>query len=56
MSSSSTTSDYVFRLKKGDLELEVQSNDATFMENQMANWRNILVQSATGTSTPSGGL
>lgn len=41
----STTSDYIFRLKKGDLELEVQSNDAAFMEAQMENWRNILVQS-----------
>ena len=55
--SSSSTSDYVFRLKKGDLELEVQSNDAIFMENQMANWRTILVESSTiGSSSSSGGL
>jgi hypothetical protein len=37
-------SDYVFKLKKGDLELELQSDDARFIEQQMENWRRTLLQ------------
>ena len=36
-------SEYVFKLKKGDLELELTSDDAKFIETQMANRRNMLV-------------
>lgn len=36
-------SEYVFKLKKGDLELELKSDDAKFIETQMDNWRNMLV-------------
>lgn len=36
-------SEYVFRLKKGDLELELKSDDPRFIEIQMDNWRNMLV-------------
>ncbi|MDH4378529.1 MAG: hypothetical protein QE263_01300 [Vampirovibrionales bacterium] len=36
-------SEYVFRLKKGDLELELKSDDAQFIEQQMDNWRNVLI-------------
>ena len=37
-------SEYVFKIKKGDLELEVRSNDPAFMEGQVETWRNVLVQ------------
>jgi hypothetical protein len=41
-------SEYIFKLKKGDLELELKSDDARFIEQQMDNWRNmLLVQPAT---------
>ncbi len=36
-------SEYIFKLKKGDLELELRSDDAKFIEMQMENWRNTLV-------------
>jgi hypothetical protein len=37
-------SEYIFKLKKGDLELELKSDDARFIEIQMDNWRTALVQ------------
>ena len=37
-------SEYVFKIKKGDLELEVRSNDSAFMDAQVETWRNVLVQ------------
>ena len=40
-------SEYVFKIKKGDLELEVRSNDQAFMEGQVETWRNVLVQPTT---------
>lgn len=36
-------SEYVFKLKKGDLELELKSDDSKFIEAQMDNWRNTLI-------------
>jgi len=36
-------SEYIFKLKKGDLELELKSDDPKFIETQMDNWRNTLV-------------
>ncbi len=36
-------SEYIFKLKKGDLELELKSDDAQFIEAQMDNWRNMLL-------------
>ena len=39
----STVSEYVFKLKKGDLELELKSDDPKFIETQMDNWRNLLL-------------
>ena len=52
------SSEYVFRLKKGDLELEVRSNDSAFMEAQMESWREVLVaqQAATSAATTAAGL
>lgn len=43
-------SEYVFKIKKGDLELEVRSNDASFMEGQVETWRKVLVQPGSSTS------
>jgi hypothetical protein len=40
-------SEYIFRLKKGDLELELRSDDARFIEVQMENWRNKLLDNQT---------
>ena len=35
--------EYVFRLKKGDMEIEIRSNDPTFMQAQMENWRQTIL-------------
>ena len=39
-------SDYVFKLKKGELELELKSDDPEFIEAQMDNWRDVLLGAA----------
>jgi hypothetical protein len=36
-------SEYIFKLKKGDLELELRSDDAQFIEAQMDGWRRLLI-------------
>lgn len=36
-------SEYVFKLKKGDIEIELRSDDPKFIEEQLTNWRNILI-------------
>jgi hypothetical protein len=36
--------EYVFKLKKGDLELELRSDDPQFIETQMDKWRLMLNQ------------
>lgn len=36
-------STYVFKLKKGELELELQSDDPHFIEAQMQQWREQLL-------------
>lgn len=41
-------SEYIFKLKKGDLELELQSDDAQFIESQMEAWRKLLLENQTG--------
>jgi hypothetical protein len=44
-----TMSDYIFKLKKGELELELKSDDAQFIEAQMDAWRSLLLSAATAT-------
>ncbi len=39
-------SEYVFKLKKGDLELELQSDDPQFIEAQLENWREALLNTS----------
>lgn len=41
-----TVSEYIFKLKKGDIELELRSDDPKFIEVQMENWRNKLLESS----------
>ena len=36
-------SEYVFKLKKGDIEIELRSDDAKFIEEQLDIWRNIFL-------------
>ena len=49
-------SEYIFRLKKGDLELELRSDDARFIEVQMENWRNKLLDTQAQEATAQGPL
>jgi hypothetical protein len=45
--------DYVFKLKKGELELELRSDDPAFVQQQMEQWRNQLLQpQGTAAATP----
>lgn len=39
----------MFKLKKGDLELELQSDDPQFIEVQLENWRNALLNGPENT-------
>lgn len=45
-------SDYVFKLKKGELELELASNDPAFIEAQMNNWRQTLLNDMQSSPAP----
>ena len=31
--------EYVFKMKKGDIEIELKSDDLEFVEGQLNNWR-----------------
>ena len=35
---------YVFKMKKGDLEIEFSSDDAEFVEQQLAKWREEILK------------
>jgi len=36
-------SDYVFKMKKGDVEIELKSDDSRFIEEQLDKWREALL-------------
>ncbi|MDD3012495.1 MAG: hypothetical protein PHC34_02185 [Candidatus Gastranaerophilales bacterium] len=38
-------SEYVFRMKKGDIEIELKSDDSRFIEEQLDKWRDALLKS-----------
>jgi len=38
-------SEYVFKMKKGDIEIELKSDDSRFIEEQLDKWRNALLKS-----------
>ncbi len=35
---------YVFKMKKGELEIEFSSDDAEFVEQQLAKWREEILK------------
>ena len=35
--------EYVFKLKKGDIEIELKSDDPNFIEDQLNIWRSIFL-------------
>ena len=37
-------SDYIFKMKKGDLEIELRSDDTAFVEEQLDKWRKELIK------------
>jgi len=37
-------SEYVFRMKKGDIEIELKSDDSRFIEEQLDKWRIALLK------------
>ncbi len=38
--------EYVFKMKKGDIEIELKSDDAKFIEEQLDKWREALLKKA----------
>jgi len=37
-------SEYVFRMKKGEIEIELKSDDSRFIEEQLDKWRNVILK------------
>jgi hypothetical protein len=37
-------SEYVFRMKKGEIEIELKSDDSKFIEEQLDKWREALLK------------
>lgn len=37
-------SEYIFKMKKGDIEIELKSDDSKFIEDQLDKWRDALVK------------
>ncbi len=37
-------SEYVFKMKKGDIEIELKSDDSKFIEDQMDKWREAILE------------
>ena len=37
-------SDYIFKMKKGDVEIELKSDDSKFIEEQLDKWREALLK------------
>ena len=37
--------EYVFKMKKGEIEIELKSDDLEFVESQLNKWREELLQS-----------
>lgn len=36
--------EYVFKMKKGDIEIELKSDDAKFIEEQLDKWREAILK------------
>jgi len=39
-----TMHEYVFKMKKGDIEIELKSDDLEFVEQQLNKWREDIMQ------------
>ena len=39
-------SDYVFKMKKGEVEIELKSDDTKFVEEQLDKWRDAILKQA----------
>ncbi len=37
-------SDYVFKIKKGEVEIELRSDDSKFIEEQLEKWRETILK------------
>ena len=37
-------SEYIFKMKKGDVEIELKSDDSKFIEEQLDKWRDALLK------------
>ena len=45
---------YVFKMKKGELEIEFSSDDADFVEQQLGKWREEILKSQLQTQNQTG--
>ena len=36
--------EYLFKMKKGDIEIELKSDDSSFIEDQLDKWRDALLK------------
>lgn len=41
---SANMAEYVFKMKKGEIEIELSSDDAEFVEQQLAKWREEILK------------
>lgn len=39
-------SDYIFKMKKGEIEVELKSDDTKFVEEQLDKWRDAILRQA----------
>jgi hypothetical protein len=37
-------SDYLFKFKKGEVEIELKTDDPKFVEDQLDKWRDVLIK------------
>lgn len=38
--------DYIFKMKKGEIEIELKSDDTKFVEEQLDKWRDSILKQA----------
>ncbi len=41
---SNNMSDYVFKIKKGEIEIEIASDDSKFIEEELSKWREDILK------------
>ncbi len=40
--------DYIFKIKKGEIEVEISSDDPKFIEDELAKWRQDILRMQQG--------